>query len=57
MKKLLSIKEFAELTGQCKATVYGLIRSGVLPAYRPGKLKIYIRHEDYLAFIEKGKLS
>ena len=52
MSKMLSVKEFADLTGHCKQTIFNLIRAGEIPAYRPGKRKLLIKYEDYLQFIE-----
>lgn len=54
---MLTIKQFAELTGHCRATVYALLKSGAIPAYRIYGRKIFIKHEDYLEYLEKRRLQ
>ncbi|MFV0633996.1 helix-turn-helix domain-containing protein [Demequina sp.] len=46
-KNLLTIKQTAEYVGYSERTVYNLINSGYLPAYKVrGVTGIRIRHED-----------
>jgi excisionase family DNA binding protein len=54
---MLTIRQFAELTGHCRATIYALVKSGAIPAYRPFGRKIFIKHEDYLEYLEKSRLQ
>ena len=51
----LSVKQVAEVLNNSVGSVYGLVRSGQLPAYRYSERKIMIREQDLYEFIEKAK--
>jgi excisionase family DNA binding protein len=55
VERLLTVRQVAALLGVCRATVYAMVESGVLPHLRLGSL-IRFRPEDLAAALARGGL-
>lgn len=56
-KKLITIREVAELLGVSSAAIYGWLRAGVFPPgviVKIGGRRVYFNREKLLEWIDKG---
>lgn len=51
---LIEIEDACRIIHKAKATVYTLVRKGILPAYKKGK-KLYFYEDELLAWVENGR--
>ena len=51
---LIEIEDACRIIHKAKATVYTLVRKGMLPAYKKGK-KLYFYEDELLAWVENGR--
>ena len=50
----IEIEDACRIIHKAKATVYTLVRKGMLPAYKKGK-KLYFYEDELLAWVENGR--
>ena len=51
---LIEIEDACRIIHKAKATIYTLVRKGILPAYKKGK-KLYFYEDELLAWVENGR--
>lgn len=57
MKRLVPLAEAHVQLGLGYSTLRGLIASGVIPAVRIGKRKLYVREDVLDAFVRRAEIS
>ena len=51
---LIEIEDACRIIHKAKATIYTLVRKGILPAYKKGK-KLYFYEDELLTWVENGR--
>lgn len=53
----VSIEEVSEITRLSKKSIYQLIRTGQIPAYRPGKNKLLFFQDEIENYLRKNRVK